>query len=159
ENFFTIVEQIGFFEEARRCSIESLIFFVMDASVKLRHIYPILQERFRDLPVVRVNNWCTARVTASSFVPYEGMPVNSIEVPRLRLALRAQIDQQTFSFCHLWRATSTDLRDPLEAELRYWLETILFQLRDLQSPSASANVQVPQHDAGSVDQCGNAIVN
>jgi hypothetical protein len=47
---------------------------VIDASVKSRHIYSILQERLGDLPVMRVNNWAKARVTASNLVPYEGMP-------------------------------------------------------------------------------------
>jgi len=131
QNFFTVVEEIGFFEEARRRSIEPLILFIIDPDPKSPKAYASLRRRFTEASLLPVRN----RTDPSAILDGDGppdAPPASLEIPLLGFSLRALIDRQAFSFCEFWRATPADLPDALDDELRDWVEGIFFQIRKLE---------------------------
>jgi hypothetical protein len=131
ENFFTVVEEIGFFEEARRRSIEPLILFIIDPDPKSPKAYASLRRRFTEASLLPVRNRTEPSAIPDSDAPPD-VPPNSLEIPLLGFSLRALIDRQAFSFCEFWRATPADLPDALDDELRDWVEGIFFQFRKLE---------------------------
>jgi hypothetical protein len=129
-NFFTVVEEIGFFEEARRRSIEPLILFIIDPDPKSPKTYASLRRRFSEASLLPVRNRTEpSAISECDAPPDASMPPASLEIPLLDFSLRALIDRQAFSFCEFWQATPADLPDALDDELRDWVEGIFFQFR------------------------------
>jgi hypothetical protein len=129
ENFFTIVGEIGFFEEARRHSIEPLILFIIDPDPNSLKAYINLRGRLTEASLLPICNQIEASSTAP---PHANTAPASLEIPLLGFSLRALIDQQSFSFCELLRITPTHLREAPHDELRHWVEDIFFQFRELE---------------------------
>src|SRR5260370_35368019 len=65
KSFFTVVEEIGFFEEARRRAIEPLILFIIDADPKSPEAYAGLH-RLTEASVLRDCNRTDPRALADS---------------------------------------------------------------------------------------------
>ena len=131
QNFFTVVEEIGFFEEARRRSIEPLILFITDPDPKSPQAYASLRRRFAEASLLPVRNRTELSAIPDGHGPPDAPPT-SLEIPLLGLSLRALIDREAFSFCEFWRATPADLNDALDDELVDWVEGIFFQFRKLE---------------------------
>jgi hypothetical protein len=131
QNFFTVVEQIEFFEEARRRSIEPLILFITDPDPKSPKAYASLGRRFAEASLLPVRNR-TEPIAIPDGHDRPDAPPTSLEIPLLGFSLRALIDREAFSFCEFWRATPAGLNDTLDDELRDWVEGIFFQFRKLE---------------------------
>jgi hypothetical protein len=131
QNFFTVVEEIGFFEEARRRSIEPLILFIIDPDPKSPKAYASLRRRFTESSLLPVRNRTEPSAIPDGDAPPDAPPA-SLEIPLLGFSLRALIDRQAFSFCEFWRARPADLPNALDDELRDWVEGIFFQFRKLE---------------------------
>ena len=131
QNFFTIVEKIEFFEEARRRSIEPLILFITDPDPKSPQAYASLRRRFAEASLLPVRNRTELSAIPDGHGPPDA-PLTSLEIPLLGLSLRALIDREAFSFCEFWRATPADLNDALDDQLVDWVEGIFFQFRKLE---------------------------
>ena len=144
ENFFTVVEAIGFFEEARRRSIEPLILFIIDANPKSPTAYASLQRRFTEASLLPVRTGMDSGAIADGDAPAGASgPPPALEIPQLGFSLRALIDQQTFSFGEFWRATPARLPGPLDDELRDWVEDIFVQFRKLELTLGCADAATP----------------
>jgi hypothetical protein len=131
-SFFTVVEKIRFFEEARRRAIEPLILFIVDPDPKSPDAYASLH-RSMEASLLPVWN----RADPSAISDYHAPPdanatPTSLEIPLLGFSLRALIDRQAFSFCEFARAKPPDLPDALDDELRDWVENVFFQFRKLE---------------------------
>jgi len=125
KNFFTVVQEISFFEEARRRSIEPLILFIIDPKPESAESYAILRRWFTDTSLLPVRN----RIEASALAycdasPNASMLPASLDIPHLGFSLRALIDRQSFSFSQFWRATPAGLPDALDEKLGEWVEHI-----------------------------------
>jgi hypothetical protein len=131
QNFFTVVEQIDFFEEARRRSIEPLILFITDPDPKSPKAYASLRRRFAEASLLPVRNR-TEPIAIPDGHDRPDAPPTSLEIPLLGFSLRALIDREAFSFCEFWRATPAGLNDTLDDELLDWVEGIFFQFRKLE---------------------------
>jgi hypothetical protein len=128
ELFFNVVEQIGFFDEARLRSVEPIILFIADASPQPPRACATLQQRFAETLILPVRNRAPAMVAGSEAPPNVGIARPSLQVPLLSFSLQAQIDRQDFSFRELWR-TSTGIIDKSETKLRDWIEGVFLQFR------------------------------
>src|SRR5215207_3634139 len=107
KNFFTVVEEIGFFEEARRQSIEPLILFIVGSDPKSPETYTTLRRRFREASLLPVRNRTERRGAPDCVGSLDaGTAPASLQIPLLGFARRARIDLQAFSFCELWQAKS-----------------------------------------------------
>ena len=102
--FFEVVQTIDFFEEARRCSIEPLILFVIAPDPKSAQAYSMLRHRFTAASLMPVRNQTAdnsvsnaRRVSNASMVPA------LLDIPILGCSLKALADRQTFSFSQFWR--------------------------------------------------------
>jgi hypothetical protein len=142
QNFFTVVEEIGFFEEARRRAIEPLILFIIDPDPKSPEAYASLRRRFTDASLLPVRNRTEPSAIPDGDAPPDAPPA-SLEIPHLGFSPRAVIDRQAFSFCEFWRATPADLPDALDDELRGWVEGIFFQFRKLELMLGCADAATP----------------
>ena len=145
KDFFTVVEKIGFFEEARRRSIEPLILFLVDPDPKSPQAYAILRRRFTQASLLPVRN----RVSDDEASPDAGTPPASLEIALLDFALRAVIDRQAFSFCELEQA---GLSDAVDDELRDWVADVFLQFREVElrlgcRPPSTGVVAAPRRRA------------
>ena len=111
KSFFTVVEEIGFFQEARRRAIEPLILFIIDPDPKSPEAYARLH-RLTEASLLPVCNRTDHPSTISDYdaLPDASAPPTSLEIPLLGFSLRALIDRQAFSFCEFARATPADPR-------------------------------------------------
>jgi hypothetical protein len=132
KNFFTVVRTIGFFEEARRRSIEPLILFVIAPDPRSPKAYAMLRRWFTAASLMPVQNQ-----TAAITVPYADscsdasmVPV-SLEIPVLGPALKALVDQRSVSFSRFWRTMPAVFPVRLKEELQIWMEHVFLQFRDL----------------------------
>jgi hypothetical protein len=133
KNFFLVVHKIGFFEEARRRSIEPVILFLIDRDPKAAKAYAILRRWFSDVALIRVRN----QKTAADGRGFEDFPVSntvplSVEVPVLSPALTALVGQPSFSFSQLWNRSTERLPDQVDGELRHWMKRVLLQFRQVE---------------------------
>ncbi len=133
KNFFTVVQEISFFEEARRRSIEPLILFIIDPNPESAEAYAMLRRRFTEASLLPVRNQIEASAIAHCDAsPNASMLPASLDIPLLGFSLRALIDRQSFSFSQFWRAIPTGLPDAGDDKLGEWVEHIFFQFRDLE---------------------------
>jgi hypothetical protein len=131
KNFFTIVQDIRFFEEARNRSIEPLILFVVEQDPKSAKAYAMLRHQLSEASLLPVRNQINA-VAIGRAPQNANVPPASLDIPLLGLPLRALIDRQSFSFSLLSRASPADLQVSLKNELSRWVERIFFQFRHLE---------------------------
>ena len=128
KNFFTVVREITFFEEARRHSIKPLILFIIDPNAT--KAYTMLRRQFTQTSLLPVRN----QIEASAIVrvsPNASMPLPSPDIPLLGFSQRALIDQPSFSFSQFW-SVPAGLPQRVDAQLRSWLEYIFSQLNHLE---------------------------
>ena len=133
KNFFTVAQEIGFFEEARHRSIEPLILFIIDPDPKSAKAYTVLRHQLSQVSLLPVRN----RIEAAA-IPYGDAPSKaniaptSLDIPLLGSSLRALMDRQSFSFSRFWRAPPADLPVSLKYELGRWVGRVFFQFRALE---------------------------
>ncbi len=133
KNFFTVVQEIRLFEEARHRSLEPLILFIIDPDPKSIKAYAMLRRRLTEASLLPVRNQIEASALRyGDASPNASMVPASLDIPLLGFSLRALIDRQSFSFSEFWRAPPADLAVVLDDELWGWVEHIFFQLRDLE---------------------------
>src|SRR5882724_3717646 len=105
KNFFLVVNKIGFFEEARKRSIEPVILFLIDQDPKAAKAYAILRRWFADIALIPVRGQKTVagqRILESFPVCVRGrFPV---AFPSLPPALRGLWTSNHFHF----RSSGTD---------------------------------------------------
>jgi hypothetical protein len=133
KNFFTILRDISFFEEARRRSIETLILFIVDPSAASTEAHTMLRRQFTQIPFITVRNPIKGSTTVRRVVPPSQTTLpSSLDIPILGFSLRALIDRESFSFSQFWRVNSAGLPDAVDAQLRGWLEYIFVQFQQLE---------------------------
>jgi len=136
KNFFTVVREIGFSEEARRRSIEPRILFIGGQdpkSPKSTEAYATLQRSFTPASLVAVRNQiATGELPDDAASPPRGTSLAALDIPLLGFSLRALIDRQAFSFSELRRATPAPLPGAVRAELLDWMEGVFLQFRELE---------------------------
>ena len=130
KNFFTVVQEIQFFEEARRRSIEPLILFIIDPDPKSAKTYAMLRHQLSQASLLPVRNQIEAAATAHRVArPNANIAPTSLDIPLLSFTLKALIDRQSFSFS---RPVPADLPVLLKDELSRWIERVFFQFRALE---------------------------
>jgi hypothetical protein len=133
KNFFTAVQKIGFFEEARRHSISPLILFVIDMHPRSPEIYATIRRWFPEASLLPVRNVAKGIAISAPDTPSQVRTAPaSLDLPFLGLSLRALIDGQNFSFSEFWRAKPTNLPDALDHELLDWVAGVFFQFREIE---------------------------
>ena len=134
-NFFTVVDKIGLFEEARRRSIEPLILFLIDPSPISAKAYGLLRRRFAGTSLLPVRNLTVAKgLPYGASFPHASPLVVSLEISVLGPAARALAEREKFSFSDLGNETSphSDSSARPRAELDAWFRRARFQFREIE---------------------------
>jgi hypothetical protein len=157
DNFFSIVREIRFFEEALSHSIEPLILFITDPEDLNTHkSYEMLRGGFSEaasLLPVRNQIKPTAILDHGTSHNADAAPA-SLDIPLLNLSLKAHVAQQSFSFSGFWRAPPSDLPTSMDDELAGWVGGIFSQFRSLglalglEDPAADLAVKRPPRMRG-----------
>jgi hypothetical protein len=155
KNFFAIVREIRFFEEAYQHSIEPLILFIADSDPESAKTYTMLRHQFSEASsLLPVRNQIDANpIEYHDAFPGQNMTPVSLDIPFLGLSLRALVEQDSFSFSEFWRAPLSDLPVSVDDDLSAWLEFVFSQFRNLGlffgwedlSSSAAFNRSQPRH--------------
>jgi hypothetical protein len=132
-DFFTIADQISFFEEARRQAIEPLVLFMIDPDPKTAKAYTILRRWCAAASLLPVRNQLVAKgIPYCATFPNESAVSVSLEIPLLGAALKPLVEQQSFSFARFWRTTPVSLPVKLDDELRAWIKRNFLQFREIE---------------------------
>jgi hypothetical protein len=132
KNFFTIVQTIDFFEEARRRAIEPLILFVIAPDPRSPKAYAMLRRWFAAASLMPVQNQIPAMtVPPADACPDAGIVPVSLDIPMLCPALKALVDQRSFSFSRFWRAMPAVFPVRLKEDLQIWMEHLFLQFRNI----------------------------
>jgi len=139
KNFFTVVQEIRFFEEARRRSIEPLILFIIDPDPRSAKAYGMLRHQLSQASLLPVRNQIkTAAIPHDVARPNANIAPTSLDIPLLSFPLRALVDRQSFSFSRPRGTSPADLPVLLKDELSRWVERVFFQFRTLELILGSA---------------------
>ncbi len=131
KNFFTVVQDLRFFEEARRRSIETLILFIIDPDPRSAKAYGMLRHQLSQASLLPVRNQLKTSATRHARPNGEIVPT-SLDIPLLTFPLQALIDRQSFSLSRPRGASPLDLPVLLKNELSQWVERVFFQFRTLE---------------------------
>ncbi len=133
ERFFTITQEIRFFEETRRRGIEPMILFAADPHPAAVKAYANLQRRMRSAFLVPVLNEAIVRGRnlreKFPFAQTVGVP---LQIPVLAPMLLAQIDKSTYSFADLHDRLPMAIPLELAFELRAWTRRTFLEFRELE---------------------------
>jgi hypothetical protein len=127
EQFFAVMAEIGFAQEARRRLIEPIVLFITDSAPTTARSYIELRRRLRQTTFVPVHN----EAASFMFIPKDFPPTRPecgvIRIPRLSPIVRGVIDRPGFSFgAHLANQTGGP------TEVHSWIGTIFAQFRELE---------------------------
>jgi hypothetical protein len=134
-NFFTIVDKIELFEEARRRAVEPLILFLIDPSPVAAKAYGLLRRRFAGISLLPVRNLMVAKgLPYCASFPHASRLVVSLEIAMLGPAARAFVERERFSFVNLAKQASphSDMSARTRAEIDAWFRRARFQFRELE---------------------------
>jgi hypothetical protein len=152
DNFFSIVREIRFFEEALSRTIEPLLLFITDAEdLNTLKSYEMLRDEFCEAAsLLPVRNQIEPSAILTRNAPFNAkIPPASLDIPLLNLSLKAHVAQQSFSFARFWQAPASELPISMDDELAGWVGDIFSQFRSLgltlgwEDPAADLPVKRP----------------
>ena len=97
EQFFAVIGDIGFAEEARRRGIDAIVFFITDQTIATVRIYAKLQERVAAI-FQPVHNESASLMTSIEDFPPTRPECGTVRMPRCRRVVRGVVDRPSFSF-------------------------------------------------------------
>jgi hypothetical protein len=126
DQFFTVMEAIGFLAEAYRRAVVPAVLFIADADDRARRAYAKLMARFPELPLVPVLNAGTGSEAKprGARLDYAGMP---LQIPPLPPALKSLIARVGFS-PELFGESAADM----PRELIAWTRRLFLEFRELE---------------------------
>jgi hypothetical protein len=97
EQFFSVMGDIGFTQEARRSGMDAVVLFLTDQATTTARMYAALRQR---LPAIfqPVHNEASSVITSSEDFPPTRPECGTIRLPRLSQIVRGVVDRPSFSF-------------------------------------------------------------
>jgi hypothetical protein len=127
EQFFNVMAEIGFEQEARRQSIEPIVLYISDSAPSTARAYAELRRRLRQTTFVPVHNESTSFMFIAQDFPPSRPECGVLRIPRLSPIVRGVIDRSGFSF-----ATYMAKQPGGPTEVHSWLGDIFAQFRELE---------------------------
>ena len=127
EQFFDVMTEIGFVQEARRRSIEPTVLFVTDPSPGTVRAYADVRRRLETTAFVPVHNEAVSVMYEKADFPPSRGEYGLIRIPRLSAIVRGVVDRPSFSF----GAYMTE-RPGGPTEIHSWIGTIFTEFRELE---------------------------
>jgi len=158
-NFFTIVDKIGLFEEARRRAIEPLILFLIDPSPVAAKTYGLLRRRFAGFSLLPVRNLTVAKgLPYGAAFPHASRLVVSLQLAVLGPAARAMVEREKFSFLNLGKPERpySEMSARTRAELDAWFRRARFQFHEMELSLMREQIMTALHSDLGVSSIGPA---
>jgi hypothetical protein len=128
DKFFTVIQQIGFVEEARHRGATPVVLFLADGDRRSRQGYAVLRDRFGHLPLVPVINEALPQaIRFRDDFPGTRMGGAPLTIPALSPVLKGVIERPSFSFAAL-AVTASDTT----TELYGWTRRVFLEYRELE---------------------------
>jgi hypothetical protein len=141
QSFFTLADQIGFVDEARRRAIAPAILFMVTPDRTSVDAYRSLRGRFAQATLAPVHNEMLGAAQHRDKYPISGSGAVVVRFPVLAPGLRKYIEKPPFSFSDSRLASATNI--PLDAhiELQRWLRKVYLEFRELDLRILLADLQ------------------
>jgi hypothetical protein len=127
QQFFDVMTEIGFVNEARRRSIEPVVLFVTDPAPATVRAYGEIRRRLQTTAFVPVHNEAVSVMYEKADFPPSRPEYGVIRIPRLSAIVRGVVDRPSFSF----GAYMTE-RPGGPTEIHSWIATIFTEFRELE---------------------------
>jgi len=127
QQFFDVMTEIGFVNEARRRAIEPVVLFVTDPAPATVRAYGEIRRRLQTTAFVPVHNEAVSVMYEKADFPPSRPEYSLIRIPRLSAIVRGVVDRPSFSF----GAYMTE-RPGGPTEIHSWIATIFTEFRELE---------------------------
>ncbi len=127
DQFFAVMAEIGFVQEARRRMIEPIVLFVTEHAASTVRTYANLRQLVPDATFVPVHNEAVSVTFDKEDFPPTRAEYRMIRVPRLSPIVRGVVDRPSFSFSAYMVATAGG-----PTEIHEWIGTIFAEFRELE---------------------------
>jgi hypothetical protein len=127
EQFFDVMAEIGFENEARRRQIEPIVLFITDAAPITARSYAELRQRLPKTTFVPVHNEATSFMIITQDFPPSRPEYGMINIPRLSPIVRGVIDRPGFSF-----GAYMSRQQGGPTEVHSWIGKIFTEFRELE---------------------------
>jgi hypothetical protein len=126
DQFFAVMREIGFLQEARRLSMEPIVLFVADPAAATVRSYAELRRQWA-ATIVPVHNESVSVMFAKEDFPGSGPECGVVRIPRLSAIVRGVIDRPSFSF-----ASYLAKHEGAATEIHAWIGHIFTEFRELE---------------------------
>jgi hypothetical protein len=127
DQFFKVITEIGFEQEARRRLIQPIVLFITDAAPITAQSYAELRRRLTQTTLVPIHN----EATSFMIIPGDFRPsspnCSALRIPRLSPLVRGVIDKPGFSFSTYMRTQSGG-----PTEVHSWIGQVFAEFRELE---------------------------
>jgi len=127
DQFFAVMAEIEFMQEARRRLIEPIILFVTDPAAATARSYAELRDRLPTAIFVPVHNEHVSVMFEKDDFPGTRAEYRMIRIPRLSQIVRGVIDRPSFSFANYMHAQPGG-----PTEIHGWISQIFTAFRELE---------------------------
>ena len=141
ESFFGLAQKIGFFDEARKRSIASVILFMISADRASTDAYAGLRSRFPGATLAPVHNEMLGPGQHRDKYPVSGAGAALVRFPALAPGLRKFIEKPPFSFSDRDLANAKSIPLDVHIELQRWLRKMHIEFRELDLRVLLADLQ------------------
>lgn len=131
--FFSLMEQIGFAEEARRRALDVIVLYAADPHRVSVQAYDILQRRLTALTLVPVfNDGILKGRKLREQYPFTCAAAVPLQIPLLPPALKTHAERSGQSFMDFHSHSSAPVAVGPDFELRSWTKRVFLELREFE---------------------------
>jgi hypothetical protein len=127
DQFFKVMAEIGFEEEARQKSIQPVVLFITDQAPITAQTYTELRRRLGETVFVPVHNEAASFMVIAQDFPPSSPKYETIRIPRLSAIVRGVIDRPGFSF-----STYMSQQPGGPTEVHSWINKVFAEFRELE---------------------------
>jgi hypothetical protein len=127
DQFFKVMSEIGFEDEAREKSIQPIVLFITDPAPITAQSYAELRRRLGRTVFVPVHNEAASFMVIPQDFPPSSPKYETIRIPRLSAIVRGVIDRPGFSF-----STYMSQQPGGPTEVHSWINQIFSEFRELE---------------------------
>ena len=127
DQFFKVMAEIGFDDEARQRSIQPVVLYITDPAPITAQTYAELRGRLGGTVFVPVHNEAASFMVIGKDFPASSPKYETIRIPRLSAIVRGVIDRPGFSF-----STYMSQQPGGPTEVHSWISKIFAEFRELE---------------------------
>ena len=127
DQFFKVMAEIGFEDEARQKLIQPVVLFITDSAPITAQTYAELRRRLPETVFVPVHNEAASYMVIAQDFPPSSPKYETIRIPRLSAIVRGVIDRPGFSF-----STYMSQQPGGPTEVHSWINHVFAEFRELE---------------------------